>query len=139
IPTDGSTLSEKALHQGMAFAKSVDAKVTVLTVSPRFHAIAVEPVMVTDTLEQFEKDCAVAAQRFLAVARETAKTAGVACEYRRVVHDQPYQAIIETATGAGCDLIFMASHGRRGVSALLLGSETTKVLTHSKIPVLVYR
>ena len=139
IPTDGSELSEMAVRQGMAFAKSVNAKATVLTVSPPFHTIAMDPMMVTDTPEQYPKDCAAAAERYLGVAREIAKTAGVACEGRHVVDDHPYRAIIDTAAYAGCDLIFMASHGRRGMSALVLGSETTKVLTHSKIPVLVCR
>jgi nucleotide-binding universal stress UspA family protein len=68
-----------------------------------------------------------------------AQAAGVPCETIREVHDQPYRAIIDAALALGCDLIVMASHGRRGISALLLGSETAKVLTHSTIPVLVYR
>ena len=68
-----------------------------------------------------------------------ADAAGVPCETIREVHDQPYRAIIDAAHALSCDLIVMASHGRRGISALLLGSETVKVLTHSTIPVLVYR
>jgi nucleotide-binding universal stress UspA family protein len=139
IPTDGSELSEMAVHQGMAFAKSINAKVTVLTVSPPFHTIAIDPMMVSDTPEQYPKDCAAAAERYLGFASKVAKAAGVPCEGRHVVDDHPYRAIIDTAAAVGCDLIFMASHGRRGVSAVILGSETVKVLTHSKIPVLVCR
>ncbi len=71
-----------------------------------------------------------------AVAKQTA---GVACETIQVEHEYPYRAIIETADSKGCDLIVMASHGRHGLSAIILGSETVKVLTHCKIPVLVYR
>ena len=69
----------------------------------------------------------------------TANSAGVPCETLHVEHEHPYQAIIDTAASKGCDLILMASHGRRGIAAVVLGSETVKVLTHSKIPVLVYR
>ena len=139
IPTDGSDLSAAAIRNGMAFAKSIGARVTALTVTPPFHAITVDPVMLTDVPEQYERDSAAAARRYLDTAREVARAAGVAAEFLRVVHDHPHEAIMEAATKHGCDLIFMASHGRRGVSALLLGSETSKVLTHSKIPVLVFR
>ncbi len=139
IPTDGSALSEDAIRQGVAFAKSINAKVTVLTVSPRFHTIAVDPVIVTDTPDRYQEHCETRAQGYLAIAKETAKTAGVACEGVHVMEDHPYKAIIEAAKNRGCDLIFMASHGRKGVSALVLGSETTKVLTHTKIPTLVCR
>jgi nucleotide-binding universal stress UspA family protein len=139
IPTDGSDLSWMAMRQGIAFAKSLNARVTALTVTPTFHTVTVDPVMVADTPEQYRKDSEAAAARYLHAATAAAGEMGVTCETVHVVNDYPYQAIIETAQSKGCDLIFMASHGRRGVAALLLGSETTKVLTHSKIPVLVYR
>lgn len=139
IPTDGSPLSEEALRQGIAFAKSIDARVTIVTVSRPFHAIAAEPLMVTDTAEQYVKDCDARAAKYLSAAKTLAGAAGVPCETVHVVNDHPYAAIIQTATDLGCDLIFMASHGRKGVAALVLGSETTKVLTHSRIPTLVYR
>ena len=139
IPTDGSALSEKAIDYGMALAKSVNAKVTVLTVSAPFHVFAVEPGMVTDTLEQYQKRTAALAAKYLNVAKEAALAAGVSCETMHVEHDQPYLAIIDTATRKSCDLIVMASHGRRGISAIVLGSEVVKVLTHSTIPVLVFR
>ena len=80
----------------------------------------------------------VAAQR-LAKVKEAANTAGVGCEVVHVEHEHPYRAIIDVANTRACDLIVMASHGRRGISAIVLGSETLKVLTHSAIPVLVYR
>ncbi len=139
IPTDGSELSRNAIDYGMALAKSVNAKVTVLTVSMPFYTLAVEPGMITDTPDQYGKRMATLAARYLNVATQAASAAGVSCETMHVEHDQPYLAIIETAAQKGCDLILMASHGRRGISAIVLGSETVKVLTHSTIPVLVVR
>ena len=139
LPTDGSELSQKAIDYGMALAKSVNAKVTVLTVSPPFHAFAVEPGIIIDTPEQYGKRMAVLTAKYLNVAKEAALAAGVSCDTMHVEHDQPYLAIIEAAAQKSCDLIVMASHGRRGISAIVLGSEAVKVLTHSTIPVLVYR
>ena len=139
IPTDGSELSENAILKGVALAKSMNAKVTGITISAMFRAIAVEPMMVTDTPGQYKKDCEALAAKYLAVIEKAAKTAGVQYEGTHVFDDQPHEAIIGTAASKGCDLIVMASHGRRGMKALVLGSETTKVLTHSKIPVLVLR
>ena len=139
IPTDGSELSENAILKGVALAKSMNAKVTGITISATFRAIAVEPMMVTVTPGQYKKDCEALAAKNLAVIEKAAKTAGVQYEGTHVFDDQPHEAIIGTAASKGCDLIVMASHGRRGMKALVLGSETTKVLTHSKIPVLVLR
>jgi nucleotide-binding universal stress UspA family protein len=139
IPTDGSELSAAAIRHGVKLAKALGASVTVLTVSPPFHPIGVEAVFVPDNAEEWQKDCDTQAERVLGVAREIATTAGVTCESVHVTDDHPYQAIIDTARAKGCEAIVMASHGRRGVAALVLGSETTKVLTHSKIPVLVCR
>jgi nucleotide-binding universal stress UspA family protein len=139
IPTDGSELSQNAIDYGMALAKSVNAKVTVLTVSTPFHTFAVEPGMITDTPEHYAKRMATLAAKYLNVAKEAALAAGVSCETMHVEHDHPYLAIIDTAAQKLCDLVVMASHGRRGISAIVLGSETIKVLTHSTIPVLVFR
>lgn len=139
IPTDGSDLSQNAINYGVALAKSVNAKITVLTVSTPFHTFAVEPAMITDTPEQYGSRTAALAAKYLDVAKEAALAAGLSCDTMHVEHDQPYLAIIETATQKSCDLIVMASHGRRGISAMVLGSETVKVLTHSTIPVLVVR
>ena len=138
IPTDGSDLSKKAIKQGAAFAKSLRAKVTAVTVTPTFHLIADEPLMFT-AIEDYRKDSAVRAKKLLDVAKSAAKAAGIRFEGVHAINDQPFAAIISTARKKGCDLIYMASHGRKGISALILGSETTKVLTHSKIPVLVCR
>jgi nucleotide-binding universal stress UspA family protein len=139
IPTDGSDLSNNAIEHGLAFAKSIGAKVTSVTVSEPFHIVASEGLLVSDTEDQYTKDCEARADRFLGAFKRAAAEAGVPSECVHAVHDHPYQAIIDTALAKNCELICMASHGRRGIAALLLGSETTKVLTHSKIPVLVYR
>jgi nucleotide-binding universal stress UspA family protein len=141
IPTDGSALSEMAIRQGIAFARAIRAKVTALAVSPSFHLFEVDPIMVgyTPSPEQYARDSEARAEKYLAVARVEAGIAGVPCETVHATQDHVYEAIIDTASKKGCDLIFMASHGRKGISAFVLGSETYKVLSHSKIPVLVCR
>jgi nucleotide-binding universal stress UspA family protein len=118
IPTDGS--SQKAVAHGAALAKSINAKVTVLTVSTPFHTFAVEPAMVTDTTEQYAKHIANRAAKYLNSAKEAAAAAGVNCDTVHVEHDHPYQAIIDTAARKPCDLIVMASHGRRGAVPVLV-------------------
>jgi nucleotide-binding universal stress UspA family protein len=139
IPTDGSPLSEEAVRQGVELAKSLGAKITAITVSPKFHTLAVEPGMVIATPKDYERECEAVAAKVLGTAEGVASESNVAFRAVHVVHDHPYAAIIEAAQTNHCDLICMASHGRKGLSALILGSETTKVLTHSKIPVLVCR
>lgn len=139
MPTDGSELSQKAIEYGLALAKSVGAKVTVVTVSPPFQAWAIEPPLTLEIIEEYEKQMRRQSEKYLESAKQLALAAGVMCEVLQVEHDQPYRAIIDTATRKSCDLILMASHGRRGISAIVLGSETVKVLTHSTIPVLVFR
>jgi nucleotide-binding universal stress UspA family protein len=139
IPTDGSDLSNKAIRHGLALAKAANGRVTAITVSSPFHTFAVEPAMVSDTPESYAKRVAETTAKYLGVVKDAAASAGIACDAIHVEHAHPYEAIIDTAKKKGCDLIVMASHGRRGVSAIVLGSETVKVLTHSTIPVLVYR
>jgi nucleotide-binding universal stress UspA family protein len=139
IPTDGSELSEMAIEHGVTLAKATNAKVTALTISTPFHTLAVERSMVTDTPDQYRERIAALAAQYLAVATDAAAALDVTCDVLHVEHDHPYEAIINTAKKRGCDVIVMASHGRRGVSAIVLGSETVKVLTHSVIPVVVVR
>jgi nucleotide-binding universal stress UspA family protein len=139
IPTDGSELSAKAEAAGLTLARSLDAKVTALTVTPPFQLIAAEPMMVIATEPEYEKAQAARAEKTLERVKTTAAAIGTPVETVRVVHPHPYEAIIATAKERGCDVVFMASHGRRGITGLILGSETTKVLTHCKLPVLVYR
>jgi len=139
IPTDGSELAGKAVQHGIAFAKEIGARITLLTVTTPFHVFALDPQVVEDTPDQYKKHIQEHAAKMLGAIANSAKAVGVTCESAAVEHEHPYQAIIDTARSKGCDLIVMASHGRRGISAIVLGSETLKVLTHSKIPVLVHR
>ena len=139
IPIDGSALSIKAVQSGVAFAKAMGAKLTVLTIIEPTGVLATDSKRVAATRQAYEQHVREIAERELKDAERAAKKQGVPCTTVLQQHSQPYQAIIETAKKKRCDLIAMASHGRRGVSALLLGSETNKVLTHSRIPVLVYR
>jgi nucleotide-binding universal stress UspA family protein len=139
LPTDGSPLSEAAMRKGIQFAKTIKARVTGFCVIPKLRYFSYN----SDIGPEFQKQAVAAFQsevnKNLLAIEKAAKEAGVACETAKETSDQPYEAIIEAARKRECDLIIMASHGRRGVEGLLLGSETQKVLTHSKIPVLVYR
>jgi nucleotide-binding universal stress UspA family protein len=137
--TDGSELSGKAIPKAVALAKSMSARLTGITASTPFHVFAADPGMVTDTEDVYRAHCEQRAARYLNDIKKSAEASGVAFDGLHVYSDQPYTAIISTASAQGCDLICMASHGRRGMSALVLGSETVKVLTHSKMPVLVWR
>ena len=139
VATDGSPLSEQAALKTVQLAKSMSARLTAVTVSAPFHVLAIDAVMVTDTEDVYDAECKKRAEEYLAVIRTAAKSSDVSFEGLHVYHDHPYVAIIDTAAARGCDVICMASHGRRGFTALVLGSETVKVLTHSKIPVVVWR
>jgi nucleotide-binding universal stress UspA family protein len=139
IATDGSDLAAKAVEQGIRFAKEISAKITAVTVTEPFHVLSLAPSELEYTPIEYKKHAEIHAEKVLGAISAAAKSAGVVCETLHVEHEQVYQAIIDAASARRCDLIVMASHGRRGVSAVVLGSETVKVLTHSKIPVLVYR
>ncbi len=141
VPTDGSKLSAKAIGTAARLAKLCGAKLTGLCVTPPYvapvYAEGVTYGMVSPRAykELKEKE----AKKTLAVVDIEGQTSGVEVSKISLTADQPWKAIIGTARSKRCDLIVMASHGRRGLSALLLGSETAKVLTHSRIPVLVCR
>ena len=140
IATDGSQLAEKAVSHGVSLAKSVGAKVTALIVEAPFNVFSLPESQVRqmpELLAQHSKHAKEHATKVLNHVADAAKAAGVPCDMVQLEHDQPYEAIIKTAEEKGCDLIVMASHGRGGLSAVLLGSVTNKVLTHTKIPVLV--
>jgi nucleotide-binding universal stress UspA family protein len=139
VPTDGSDLAAKAVEQGVLFAKDIGAKITAVTVTEPFHLLSVKPSQLEYTPIEYKKHAESYANKVLGEVSAAAKSAGVACDSLHVERELVYQAIIDAAEARKCDLIVMASHGRRGVSAVVLGSETVKVLTHSKIPVLVYR
>ncbi len=141
IPTDGSKLSDKAIKAGVAFAQSLGARVTgcyvVETPQPYYYGDYIPPDMPTP--KEFERHARKLGEQYLERIETAARAAGLAFSSSIVTADAPYLGIIGAARKARCDLIFMSSHGRRGLSGVLLGSETHKVLTHSKIPVLVCR
>lgn len=139
IPTDGSDLATEATGKALAFAQSVGAEVTILTVVEPFHVITSEPAQLATTRDAWERHAKESTDGLLARTVKQAEALGVRCHTAVVEAEHPYEAIIAGAVGRGCDLIAMASHGRRGIAAILIGSQTLKVLTHSRIPVLVYR
>jgi len=139
LPTDGSSLSQVAIQKGVQFAKSIEAKITGISVIPEQTHYLYQTDIVVQVKEETAKQHRLEANRNLSVIEKAAKDAGVPCETFCEISDDPYEAIIRVAENRGCDLIMMASHGRRGVKGLLIGSETQKVLSHSRIPVLVHR
>ena len=139
LPTDGSDLSERAVLAGISFAKELGAEVVGLSVVPEFHTFTVDTEMLEDTKDEFASATRKRAEKHLSFVSEAARSAGVPCSVSQVISDDPYEAILQTAKERRCDLIIMASHGRKGIKGVLLGSETQKVLVHSDIPVLVYR
>ncbi|MCX8087123.1 MAG: universal stress protein [Rhodocyclaceae bacterium] len=141
VPTDGSPLSTTAVARAVEFAREIGARLTFFYAKPEYPvAFYGEGALIDPTTpEKFAEMTEEQARQILAECERLAQEAGVPSASLSVTSDIPYEAIIEAAHQAGCDLIFMASHGRRGLSGLLLGSETQKVLTHTKIPVLVYR
>ncbi|MBL8439534.1 MAG: universal stress protein [Zoogloeaceae bacterium] len=141
VPTDGSDLSESTVRRAVSFAKEAGARITFFYAQPDFPMpIYGEGALIDPTTpEQFAKASAQEAAAILSKAKAHADLAEVAAVTDTEVNEVPYEAIINAASRHGCDLIFMASHGRRGLASLLLGSETQKVLTHSTIPVLIYR
>jgi nucleotide-binding universal stress UspA family protein len=137
IATDGSELAGKAVAAGLALARELKSRVTAVTATEPWSAMASEPALVFP-VEEYEKAAAENAAGILAGVAAAAEDAGVDCETVHV-KDFPAEGIIETAKAKGCDLIVMASHGRRGLSRLLLGSQATRVVTLSPVPVLVCR
>lgn len=139
LPTDGSTLSSRAIDQGLALAEAVGAKATILIVVEPFHSFNVSSDLLAEVRDDYEKSVRANAEKVLQAAADKARALGVQAETALVRDEHPHRRIVEAAAEHGCDLIVMASHGRRGVSALLMGSVTQKVLTHSTTPVLVIR
>lgn len=142
LPNDGSELSQQAVKHGIALAKVTGAKITVITVIVPYHTGITSPVT-TEIVHEVEHGRNEEAKKRVAKLHADvamlAKSDGVQCESVIAMGGNPYEEIIAKAKKLKCDLIVMASHGRRGLDALLIGSETAKVLTHSKIPVLVVR
>ncbi len=141
IPTDGSETAEKAVKAGLEFARETSARVTWFTAVPEYQLPSEAELMTkqAESLEDHNRHAREEAERILAGPAHRANEAGVPCQTDYALSDHPYEAIIDAARRHGCDLIFMASHGRTGISAFLHGSETRGVLLHSTIPTLVYR
>jgi nucleotide-binding universal stress UspA family protein len=143
LATDGSKLSETAAKQAIDIGRAFGAKLTAVHVVGNYHLAPENEGFMMSELpsrkKRFEEELAAHAKEILVAVKESAQQAGVECDSVAAASDAPYEMIIEQAIKLNCDLIVMASHGRRGIQGILLGSETQKVLTHSKIPVLVCR
>lgn len=140
LPTDGSELSLVAVDNGLTFAKAIGAKVTGFYVIVERQPESFEdyaPVEVK--APRLDEVARQEADKYLKVVADKARALGVPCATHSMRHSSPHQAIITMASNTGCDLIIMASHGRKGVTGELVGSETARVITNCKIPVLVYR
>lgn len=139
IATDGSDRSERAIRLAVDLARTAGASITAVMATWPIPPIYVQGAASTMRNEELEQNARDFAKRCLAVAADAARLAGVACETVHAIEAHPHEAIVRTAEANRCDLIVMASHGRSGASAVLLGSETQKVLAHTKLPVLVSR
>jgi nucleotide-binding universal stress UspA family protein len=139
IATDGSQLASKAVVAGLELAKHLQARATAITATQPWMAVVTGEAALGFPLAEYEKAAADTAARILSAVSDTAHRIGVACATVHAKDQYPADAILETAKASGCDLIVMASHGRRGLSRLLLGSEAVRVLTHSTVPVLICR
>lgn len=139
IPTDGTALSAKAAAFGVQLAKKLGAKVIAVNVTTPAEAIMVGEVQVVRHPSDYEAKVAAQAKATLDVVSKLAKEAGVACETVHERDEQPWHGILHAAKSKSADMIVMASHGRSGLSAMFIGSETQKVVNHSHIPVTIYR
>jgi len=139
VPTDGSELAGKAVQAAIAFAAEVGAKVTGYYAIEDMNMHHVGAHLTKDLIAEFERRSQAAADECASGPARAAKAAGVAYDWRTGKVTQPHEGIIDAAKDCGADIIFMASHGHRGLTGLIVGSVTQKVLSHSKIPVLVFR
>jgi len=138
VPTDGSELSEKAVVGAARFARQLGASLVVLTVTEPYSYSNLSEYR-PESIDGYDDRMLALANERLARAAQVAEAEGVKCEPVVVRSFSPFEAIIGATKEQGCDVVFMASHGRKGLAAVLLGSETQKVLTHSTVPVMVYR
>jgi nucleotide-binding universal stress UspA family protein len=138
ISTDGSDITQKATQSAIALAGATGAQLFAISVKEPFPYSAISEMQPVPPQEFFDAQERIAGERVKAVV-SAAGAAGVQCHAHTVEALHPWEAILDHAKTQNCDLVVMASHGRRGLSALLLGSETQKVLTHSTIPVLVIK
>lgn len=141
IPTDGSETAAKAVEAGIAFAREANAKVTLFTAVPEYQPPGEGEIMGRHviSLDEHERRSREKADKTFAPAIAAARAAGVELDTDFIQSSRPYKAIAEAAERMGCDVIFMSSHGRKGLARLWHGSETADVLTHTRIPTLVYR
>lgn len=139
LPTDGSTASLATARACIRFAAQVGARVTAVHSVPPLTLFTYEPIITDKALEQYGRNRDARAKECLEPIAKLAGEAGVPFATFLLEADEPYDAILAAARDHGCDLVMMASHGRKGVRGLLLGSQAQKVLTHSAIPVMVYR
>jgi nucleotide-binding universal stress UspA family protein len=139
LPVDSWSASQPIVQKCVKLARENGARLTALHVIPQFHVLAYQPEMLVDTPDLYRRDSEAQARALLAKIETEAREFGVPCDAMFVWGDHPYEEIVRLAADKECDLVCMASHGRRGVKGLLLGSETQKVLTHCQVPVLVYR
>ena len=139
LPTDGSELSDKAIRHGVKLARALKARVTGMTNTPVWHDLYAGPGARMMAVDDYEREAKAAAQAALAKIARIAQSARVPCATVHARQRDAWEAIVRTARSKRCDLIVMASHGRGGMKALVLGSETNKVLAHTHIPVLVHR
>ena len=139
IATDGSELAQKAIDHGLGLAKALGAKVSAVMVTEPWASVAPGEMAFAYPIEIYEKDAAASAAKCLAAVDSAAKKLGVVCDTRHLSDQYPAEGIIAHAKDKHCDLIVMASHGRRGLSRLLMGSQAIDVLTHSSVPVLICR
>jgi len=138
VPTDGSELSLRAAQGAVEMAKKLGGRVVAVTVVEPYAYASLSEYR-PETIAEYEQRADQVARERLATVESLARKAEVPFESSVARSFSPFESIIEAAQRFGCDAIFMASHGRRGISAVLLGSETQKVLTHSTLPVMVYR
>src|SRR6218665_3833299 len=137
LPTDGSDFATRGVDHGLALAKAFDIPVTVITVDVPLSGFALESVVQGEAYDSYNRAVEENAADLEAKIRAKATAAGVAMEFVSEVNMSAASAIIEAAEARKCGLIVIASHGRRGISRLMLGSQTAEVLAHSKVPVLV--
>ena len=138
VPTDGSEITEKAVKTAITLAKTLGAKLSTISVKEPFPYSAISEMQPVPPQEFYDAQERIASARVKSVV-DAGALEGLSCAGHTIEALHPWEAITDHAKAQGCDLIVMASHGRRGVSALLLGSETQKVLTHSTVPILIVK
>ena len=139
IATDGSEPAQKAVDQGLRLAKELDAEASAVMITEPFGAEVPAEVAIAYPVETYEEDAAASAAKCLSAVASAAKELGVACDTKHLSDHYPAEGIVAYAKERNCDLIVMGSHGRRGLSRLLLGSQASEVLAHSSVPVLICR